>query len=175
MPDIQLNVFENSVIDKFYFLEKSGFWRMPLKKIDFEYPQDRRVEVRYFSKSLCIIVRWYLVYANFEVGLIELVKGKFPEKYSFYGDEGYARGISLCDFIEFITEVEEKSPLKNTKLNNSIKKITDDWEERGKLINEKFDWLIAKYAEMLENYCKEILDGDFSIFPKVQNYSKSKL
>ncbi len=148
---------------------------MPLQKIDFEYPQDRRVEVRYFSKSLCIIVRWYLIYANFEVGLIELEKGKLPEKYSFYGDEGYARGISLCDFIEFITEGKEKSPLENTQLNNSIRKITDDWEARGELINEKFDLLISKYAKMLERYCKKILDGDFSIFSKVQNYSKSKL
>lgn len=175
MLDIQLDRFENSVIDNFSFLEHLGFKRMLLEKIDFEYPQDQRVEIKYFSESICIIIRWYLISAHFEVGLIELVEGKFPQRYSFYGDSGYAKGISLYDFVEFITKNKEKNPLQNTQLNHSIEKIIDDWEERGKLINEGFDRIIKKYAQMLEKYGQEIFNGDLSIFPQIQTYSKSKL
>lgn len=76
----QFDEFERTVEHEFNFLQNYGFKKACLQKIDFEYPQDKRVEVNYFSETVCVTIRWFLIYANLEVGLIELIDTKLPEK-----------------------------------------------------------------------------------------------
>jgi len=171
----QLNKFEEIVDQEFEFLKKLGFTKTELQKIDFEYPQDKRVEINYFSDSLCVTIRWFLIYANLEVGLIELVNKRMPEKISFYGDSGYGRAISLYDLVELLTKKEDTDPLQTPHSKASIKEIMIAWKNRDKLIHSDLHGLISKYARALEVYGSEVLGGDLSIFTSVQNYSKSKL
>ena len=130
----QLDKFEEIVDQEFGFLKEFGFRRVELQKIDFEYPQDERVEINYFSDSLCVTVRWFLTYANLEVGLIELVNKRMPEKISFYGDSGYGRAISLYDLVELLTKEEDRVQRIGLIYDENIQKV---WKSTSGIIRKK--------------------------------------
>jgi hypothetical protein len=171
----QFDEFERTVEHEFNFLQNYGFKKACLQKIDFEYPQDKRVEVNYFSETVCVTIRWFLIYANLEVGLIELIDTKLPEKISFYGGQGYGRAISLVDLVELMTRNKTTDPLPSPHSKASIKELMSAWKNRDKLIQSDLPGLIAKYARALESFGTKVLGGDLSVFSAVQAYSKTKL
>jgi len=157
----RISEFADKTIEAFHFLEKEyGYKRKKLKKRDFEYPIDAEVYIRYFSKKVAIEVVWSIGNLNVAVGLYELHKGKIPDDVSFYGHEGFARGISLNSLVRMITKGKVKSP------------IPRGLEKSKAMIETNMDGILKTFAEWLKKYAPEILKGDTSIFPQVQQYHR---
>jgi hypothetical protein len=157
----RIREFETKTIEAFHFLEKEyGYKRKKLKRKYFDYPGERTVSIQYFSKNVAVEIDWYIGDGNMAVGLYELQKGKIPENVSFYGHEGYARGINLDSLIGMITKGKVKSP------------IPRGLEKAVEMIRTDMGGILETFADRLKKYAHEILKGDTTIFPQVQKYHR---
>lgn len=172
----KISDFESSVLEAFQFLiDEYGFVKQTIKKIDFEYPKDRMVEVDFVGKEVSVAIQWYLTDADIGVGIVENIRGKIPEKYSFYGDKDVARAVSLSDLVEYVTKSRNLIVLPETKLDESVRKTVKAWELRDKIISKNMNSVVFSFASLLHIYAAGILAGDLSVFPEVQAFSKKKL
>jgi len=173
--DDKINEFSKLIEDKFKFLEDDyHFQRGILEKIDFQYVKDQKVRIVYYSGIICIVIEWYLIESNIGIGIIELNKGKIPEKYSYY-DNKFFRAIGLSDLVEYKSKGTIKNPLPQAGGKLTTKQITKAWKEREQLINNEMENLLDKYSLFLKEYASEVLKGDLSMFPIIQKFSKDKI
>ena len=169
----RINEFAAKTIESFQFLEeKFGYKRKELEKEYFDYPRERRVFIRYFGKKVVVEIIWYIGDANIAVGLYELRKRKIPEKVSFYGHYGHSRAINLDSFVRMITDGKVTSPIPEYGGNLSFAEKCRRTEKAIELINKNIGGIIKTFAERLKRYGGDILKGDTSIFPKVQEYHR---
>lgn len=168
--------FASIVREEFSFLvDGYGFAKNELEKLDFEYPKDKHVRIDYISDFLCVRITWYLIDATIGVGLIELVNGRIPDRYSYWEKEGFSRAIGLSTLVEFLTDGEVKGPLPDVGAKISAGAITKAWRERGRLIDQDMKGILATYSNWLRTYASDILAGDNSVFERVQKYAKEKI
>ncbi|MGD2093146.1 MAG: hypothetical protein PVH61_43695 [Candidatus Aminicenantes bacterium] len=167
----RIREFSDKVIESFHFLEKEyGYKRKELEKEYFDYPIERKVFIRYFSKKVAVEVVWYIGHCNIAVGLYELHKGKIPENVSFYGHYGYSRAINLDSLVRMLTDGEINSPLPERTFHISNAELFRRVEKSTELIRTNMSWILETFAERLKKYAPEILKGDSSIFPRVQEH-----
>ncbi|MFO7938784.1 MAG: hypothetical protein R6U66_03435 [Bacteroidales bacterium] len=173
--EIWIDDFQKYVLKHFNFLLDMGFKIKPLKRKNFEYYQDQEVEINYMSNEICVSISWFINYRNIGISIKELEKGKLCEKYSFYGDSDYGRAINVFDLASFISKESIDRPLPEILPQDSTKIIIKKVRISGERINDNFEKVIIDFANLLNNYAKEILEGDLSVFPIVQEYSKNKM
>lgn len=167
--------FQKNVTKYFGFLLDQGFKRENLVRKYFEYPQDKEVEINFVSEKICVSISWFIIYQNIGISILEMQNGKIQEKYSAYGDEGLGQGIILYDLVEYVTNGKVKRPLPEILPQDSTRVIMKKVRESEKLINDNFEKIIEDYANLLKDYAMDILAGDLTIFPKVQEFSKKKV
>lgn len=173
--EFKIKRFEEYVYKHFSFLEKLHFKKGKIKWKDIQYPQDMHVEIEYYSDTIFVTISWYLIESNIGIGICELNNGKKYQKYSSFGDKGYGRGIILYDLVEYLTKGKIKRPLPEILPKDNTSSVMKKVRESEKLINNNFENVIKDFANLLNYYAKEILEGDLSIFPIVQEYSKKKM
>jgi hypothetical protein len=172
----KLNDFSDIVQEYFSFLvDDYGFVRKGLEKLDFEYPQDKQARIEYLSDFLCVRIDWHLADATMGVGLIELERGKIPEKYSYFEKKGFSRAVNLSTLVEFLSKGEMRDPLPNAGPRAGARKIMKAWRERERLIEQNKRNILATYSNWLRTYASDVLARDTSIFEPVQRYEKEKI
>jgi hypothetical protein len=145
----------------FYFLESDyGYTINELEKRNFKYPLDAEVLINYSGKNIAVSVFWYLSESYIGIGLYELQDGKITEKVSFYGDEGYSRAINFDSLVMMLT----KGKVKST--------IPRNVDKAHEMVRKDMAGILKTLAGRLKKYAPEILKGDTSIFPQVQEYHK---
>lgn len=171
----KIKVFEASVSKAFKFLtDEYGLVKQKLRRVDFEYPKDERVEICFSGETICVFVQWYLIDANIGVGIAESVNKKIPDKYSFY-NENASRAISLTDFVEYLTKGKVRTPLPEAKAGANVREIVRSWKERDKIITDDMDRVVVMLSDFLKRYASSVLAGDVSMFSEVQAFSRKKL
>ena len=172
----KLNDFSNIVREEFSFLTNvHSFVRKELEKVAFEDSRDKNARIDYLDGCLCVRVEWYLIDASIGVGLIKLENGKIPAKFSFFEKKGFSPAISLSTLVEFVTNGELKDPLPTFGPKAGARKINKAWRERERLIKENMRGIVATYSNWLQEYGRDILKGDTSIFERVQKYATEKI
>ena len=153
--------FSNRVIEAFNFLEEEyEYIRKELEREDFDYPVEKKVVIRFFSQKIAVEVIWYIGNCDIAIGLYELQNGKIPENVSVYGHKGYGRAINLDSLVRMLTDGQVKSPIPH-----SVHKADE-------IIRKNMKIILGTFAERLKKYATNILKGDTSIFPKVQEYHR---
>lgn len=172
--EIWIDDFQKYVIKHFNFLLGMEFKIEPLNRKNFEYYQDQEVEINFMSNKICVSINWYINYRNIGISIKELEKGKLCDKYSFYGDSNYGRAINVFDLASLISKESINRPLPEILPQDSTNAIMKKVRISGKLINDNFENIIKDFANLLKEYAMNILNGDLSLFPKIQEYSKKK-
>jgi hypothetical protein len=121
---------------------------------------------------VAVEVLWAIGDGNMAVGLYELQNGKIPKKLSFYGHEGFARAINLDSLVRMKTDGKIDSPLPQRKFGISVAEICRRAEKATEMIRTDMDGILKNFAERLKKYGKDILKGDTTIFPKVQEHHR---
>jgi len=169
----RIRQFSNKTIKSFHFLESEyGYKREKLEMVDFEYPIERSVLIRYFSKDVAVEVIWYIGKHEIAVGLYELQDGKIPEKVSVYGDEGYGRAINFDSLVRMLTDGKITSPLPERTLDISFAERCRRVEKAREMIRSNMAEIIETIAERLKMYASDILKGDTSTFSRVQEHHR---
>ncbi len=171
-----INEFEESVKTNFNYLEKMfNYKRMVLEKIDFDSYRDKHVEIAYIGSKVAIKIFWYIIDASLGVIMIELKDGKIPDKTTLFPNKGNGRAIGL-DFLILFKTNEEVKPLLPYEIgkNISTRKISVLWQKRSELILKDMKGLIKNYAQRLERYGNDIINGDTRIFSEIQKYYEEK-
>ena len=161
-----LKEFEKEVRNQFSFLETEyGYSVEGLLLLDYEYPLDARAVMRYIGR---VGVEVEMSLGSIVVSLYELDNGRVPERLSFYGDKGYARGISLDSLVRTVTHDAVKSPLPELIYQISNAEMYRRAAKSSDLIRTKKKEILEAYTDRLKRYASEILKGDTAIFPEVQ-------
>jgi hypothetical protein len=169
----RISEFEVKTIEAFHFLETEyGYTKENLGRRDFDYPLERAVYIRYFHNKVAVEIIWSIGDGNMGVGLYEIKNGKIPDNASFYGNKGFTRAINLDSLVRMKTNGEIDSLLPQRKFDISFAEICRRAEKSIEMIRKNMDGILETYAERLKKYATEILKGDTSIFPKVQEYHR---
>lgn len=165
--------FTAKTIEEYHFLENEyGYTRKELEKKGFEYPRNAIAFIRYFSEKVAVEVIFGIGRSAITVGLYELKHGKIPEKVSFYGHKGFSRAINLDSLVRMLTDGEITSPLPEIPRNLSLGEVNRRLKKNAELIETKMGEILKTLAERLKEYASNILKGDTSIFPKVQDHHR---
>ena len=171
--DERINEFSNKTIEAFQFLENEySYIRNDLERRGFEDTRSREVFIRYFSKKVAVEVIWEIGESLVAVGLYELQDGKIPEKISAYGEEGHGRAINLDSLVRMLTDGEVKSPIPEHAGDISFSEMCRRAEKATEMIKTDMDGILKNFAERLKKYASDILKGDTSIFPRVQEHHR---
>ena|SRR5438132_3339249 len=161
--------FASQVRTAFAFLEKKyGYSREGPILLNFEYPKDARTVMRYLGPSVGIEVEMSL--GDIGIGIYELENGQIPKRVSFYGDKGYARAIDLDSLVRTVTQGAVRSPLPELPSDISNAEMIRRVERRSEMLRTGMEEILKTYAERLKQYGSDILNGDTSIFPAVQQH-----
>jgi len=179
MNDIELDdrllEFSEKTRKAFHFLESEYmYYRNELERSNYKSMKNLEVFIRYFGKKVAVEVTWAIGESVISVGLYELQKGKMPkqENVSFYGEEGYTRAINLDSLVRMVTDGKMTSLLPEYKSDISFSEMCRRAEKATEMIRKDIGGILKNYADRLKKYGKDILKGDTSIFPKVQEYHK---
>ena len=171
----RIQQFYEKTIESFHFLESEyGYFRSELQRSGFGDTRSAEVFIRYFGKKVAVEITWAIGASAVSVGLYELLNGKIPdqEKVSFYGHEGFARGIHLDSLVRMLTDGKLISPLPEYVGDISFSEMCRRAEKATEMIKTDMDGILKNFAERLKKYASDIVKGDTSIFPRVQEHHR---
>lgn len=145
------NVVENMIVEKFSFLtEQFGFFRVKMKNDGYE------TKVRYINKYCAITIKYEYRDAYFNVIISRLVDGKVvPTPSSFTIHKGtILNNHSLNDILKLLSPANVMLPIYEYGADSPYQ------DERNGFQN-----YIAKFADNLKKYGIPFFNGDFSLFP----------
>jgi len=174
MKKNKFDKFENKVKQLFKYLETEFFYSFEggCKK-NFHYPMDAIVTVCYIGE-LGVLINWHIGENWISVDLCELEDGKIPKKISFYGNEGYAKAITLDSYIEYKTNGKVISPLPEISEDMSVNEMSIRAEKRKEILESDFDSILELYSNRLKEYAKDILNGNTDDFQQIIDYHTTK-
>ncbi len=165
--------FRSTVPKVFQFLEVDYNYDLgQIELEDVEYRKDTHISARYLSGLIGVEVVWGIGQSSLSVPMYELVDGKVPEKLSFYGHAGFSRGIQLHTLVEFITNGKVEPPLPRITSDLSFAEMGRRADRCTELIRTELVDLIQIQAERLRTYSHDVLLGDTSLFPTIQEYHR---
>ncbi len=157
-----------------YLVDEYGFVCKGVKEIDMDSPKDAVVTITYLGKDVGVIIGWAM--PEIFVTITELEQKDIPKRVStFSNQKGLPRAISLDLLVKMrIEEGKEKptSPLQEMGRFVSFTEMSfKRMQKYCEMLNERLEDVVQVFAERLRKYGSEILRGDTSIFPKVQEYA----
>lgn len=168
----EISSFEEKTKEAFRFLENDfGLKRMELKRISLNDFRDAEIKLRYSGRAVAVDLYWDFPSAYIGASIIETINGSAPEKYStFVRKKDFGNAISLYSLVEVIDPTASDEFLLKFKWKETMRNVN----KRAKIINESMDGILENLAYMLKKYASNILEGDTSIFPQVQDYEKEQ-
>jgi len=169
----RIKEFSDKTKDIFNFLENEYKYKSSkIERRGFGYTRSKEVFIRYFSKMVAVEVIWAIDESLLSVGLYELQNGEIPDSISVYGEEGCGRVIILDSLVRMLTDGKVTSPIPDYAGNISLAEMYRRAEKATEMIKTNMSGLLEIFAERLKTYASEIIKGDTSIFPKVQEYHR---
>ncbi len=176
LSDIEERIqkFNDKTKESFHFLESEyGYTRHELERKGFEYHiREAQVIIRYFSEKIAVEIIWAIGENALAVSLYELQNGIIPEKVSFYGHKGFAKAINLDSLVRMLTDGKINTPLPELTPNISFAEIDRRFKKSAELLETNMSEILEILAERLKKFGSDILKGDTSIFPKVQEHHR---
>jgi hypothetical protein len=127
-----------------------------------------------FRNSLAGVILSYLTSgSDVNVILCELVDGAIPSAtMSIYGDPGHPRAVLLDALIHYTTNGTVSPPLPMITADLALEEMFRRHDEREQLIRTGLRHVVRAYAECTDKYGTDILQGDFSVVPEVQRFTR---
>jgi hypothetical protein len=156
----------------FRFLETDFGYKLIFADMKHEnYYPDSVAVVQYLGGKVGIEIYWYFASAVIDVAFVEIMKvGEYPEKKRFFGRSSVgAAAIGLHTYLEY----RQKDSLYLLKKMSSRK--MSDIKKRGSIIQNNLSTVLENIAGILLEQAKDILLGDTSIFPLIQEYEEESI
>lgn len=173
--DREITRFVSGVRSEFGFLvTEKGFAEPTILERDRDNWYEHRVAVRFPGRAVGVEIELRFADPSINVSLIALDNGRFPEKYSYYGDAGYQPAIGLDSLVEYLTNGVVLPVLPASDAHRSIAGIGRDMDLRKRMIERDMKGVLMQSAQRLQQYGETVLSGDLSVFPKVADFHRRK-